>query len=191
MESRNIRTVSTILARSSASLEAQRRPQTDVEPGDVRILRQQERPLLQLQAEFVAVARHVGPEPPMEPAHAPNRNELESAAHMPRIRQQIVKQAGPADPARAAVAQELPVESRIGHAIPASPIAGLHERLQGALDDVVSQAAGVFPHVEPGAQGKEAGYAAYGHTAAHGAQRGSHGVLAHEPATEKQADPQE
>src|SRR2546430_4706229 len=102
MESRNIRTVSTILARSSASLEAQRRPQTDVEPGDVRILRQQERPLLQLQAEVVAVDRHVGAEPPIEPAHAPHRNELESSAHMPRIPQQIVEQAGPAGPRRAA-----------------------------------------------------------------------------------------
>src|SRR2546421_9219725 len=174
MESRNIRTVSAMLARSSASLEAQRRPQTDVEPGDVRILRQQERPLLQLEAEVVTVDRHVGADPPIAPAHAPHRNELESSAHMPRIRQQIMKQAGPADPARASVAQELPVESRIGHAIPASPIAGLHERLQGALGDVVSQAAGGFPHVKSGAQGKEAGYAAYGHTPAHGAQRVSH-----------------
>src|SRR2546423_15271924 len=114
MESRNIRTVSTILARSSASLEAQRRPQTDVEPGDVRILRQQERPLLQLQAEVVAVDRHVGAEPPIEPAPAPHPNELESSAHMPPIRQQNVKQARPADPARASPGQGVPLESRIG-----------------------------------------------------------------------------
>src|SRR5437867_12651548 len=86
----------------------------------MRILREQK--VVGLQSQPMAVDGELTTKPPIDPAHAPHRNELQSSADVPRVRQQVVEETGPPNPARRSVPQQCPIESGVGHTVPAQSI---------------------------------------------------------------------
>src|ERR1041385_222161 len=89
-----------------------------------------------------------GPEVEVDTGHMRilgDQERSESRADVPGVREEAPEHPGE-HPARAPVPQQLSVERRIRHTIPAAPVSGLHERLQGALRDVVAEAA-VYSHM--------------------------------------------
>src|SRR5439155_283311 len=96
-----------------------------------------EQGVLRLQSQPVAVDREVTPKPHIDPPHSPYWNELQTSADVHRIGQQVVEQPGAPHPACLAVSQELAVEPRVRHTVPAQSVSAPHERLECPSCDVV------------------------------------------------------